>query len=329
MAIDTESARFFLTGVRHGVRYAESLTLGRQHFLLSHAETARLMADCGLRAAEHADMFRGEYPMYAEPFWKLLGASRVETLDMSEFEGATLVHDLNRPVPEAWKLQFDAVCDVGTLEHVFDFLTAVRNCLEMVKVGGHFLAVTPANNLLGHGFYQFSPELFYRILSPAHGFEVERMVAVEYGPRRRWFDVPDPAVAGARVQLVNRYPVMLMVQARKTGLAPLGVETPQQSDYVRMWADWSRTRGPLTPALDPAHRPGLKRLKRWLLERVPGLCRMAEGLACGPLNGDYAFRNRAIYRPIAKRSASKGTKPDGSPPSSTGNTPRGSETQPR
>lgn len=300
MGIDTESARFFLTGRQHGVRYEECLTLGRQHYHLSHTETRRLLADCGVREREHAYLFQAEYPMYAEPFWRMLGAKRVDTLDVSDFEGATLVHDLNRPVPESWKRRYDAVCDIGTLEHVFEFLTAMRSCMEMVKVGGHLLAVTPANNLCGHGFYQFSPELLYRILSPVHGFRVERMVAAEYGPRRRWFDVPDPEAARVRVQLVNRYPVMLMVQARKEAELAFAPQAPQQSDYVRMWADWREKHGPLTAALDPAHRPGLKRLKRWLLERVPGLCRAVEGLAYGPLNEDYAFRNGEVYRRIHK-----------------------------
>jgi len=35
---------------------------------------------------------------------------------------------------------------------------------------------TPASNLCGHGFYQFSPELFYRALNATNGFEVERMI---------------------------------------------------------------------------------------------------------------------------------------------------------
>jgi hypothetical protein len=31
-------------------------------------------------------------------------------------------------------------------------------------------AVTPANNQMGHGFYQFSPELFFRVFSQENGY---------------------------------------------------------------------------------------------------------------------------------------------------------------
>ena len=51
--------------------------------------------------------------------------------------------------------------------------------MKMVKTGGHLMLFTPANNYFGHGFYQFSPELFYRVLSKENGFEVRRMVVLE------------------------------------------------------------------------------------------------------------------------------------------------------
>ncbi|MCA1572803.1 MAG: hypothetical protein LC798_21415 [Chloroflexi bacterium] len=42
------------------------------------------------------------------------------------------------------------VLDGGTLEHVFDYPTALRGALDAVRLGGHFIAVTPANGWCGH-----------------------------------------------------------------------------------------------------------------------------------------------------------------------------------
>ena len=92
------------------------------------------------------------------------------SIDASAYENATMVHDMNLPVGDELKQKFSVVIDGGTLEHVFNFPTAIRNCMEMLKVGGHFFAHTMANNFMGHGFYQFSPELFYRVFSPENGF---------------------------------------------------------------------------------------------------------------------------------------------------------------
>jgi len=103
--------------------------------------------------------------------------------------------------------------------------------MELLRVGGHFMTVTPASGQMGHGFYQFSPELWFRLLSPDNGFEMRRMVAVEYAPRARWFEVADPAVVRKRVEITNRYPVLLMVLAHKTANVFVLQSSPQQDHY--------------------------------------------------------------------------------------------------
>ena len=72
----------------------------------------------------------------------MLGAKTLHTIDASNFEGATHVHDLNQPVPASWKESPDVVRDIGTLAHVFNFPVAMRHRLERVKLGGHFFAHT-------------------------------------------------------------------------------------------------------------------------------------------------------------------------------------------
>ncbi len=98
-----------------------------------------------------------------------MGATRIESIDKADYEEATILHDMNQPVPDQLKGSFSLVFESGTLEHVFNFPQSIKNCMEMVRVGGHFVGITIANNLMGHGFYQFSPELYYRVLSPEMG----------------------------------------------------------------------------------------------------------------------------------------------------------------
>src|SRR4029077_10267153 len=107
-----------------------------------------------------------QFGNYADDFWnEFLDAESVETLDYSTYEGASIVHDLNSPVPASLHGRFDAVIEAGSLEHIFNFPMAIRNLMRMTKVGGWVFITTVANNLCGHGFYQFSPELIYRIFS--------------------------------------------------------------------------------------------------------------------------------------------------------------------
>ena len=303
MGIDTESARFLLSAKKRGVNFTRCATLGRQHYFPSNSETRQLFEQFGLGSSIKAG-FPGDSAevQYSEPFWHSLGAQDLQTIDASSFEGATMVHDLNQPVPDSLRERFDVVCDVGTLEHVFDFPRAMRNCMEMVAQGGRFFAHTTANNYLGHGFYQFSPELFFRVLSPENGYVVERMVAVEYGPCRRWFDVSDPESVRDRVKLINTYPVLLFVQARREKIVPLFGSTPQQSDYVSIWTGHE---GEKTDEVRTMTRDGgslIRSAKSFLLERTPKLARFLEAFKMSQWTHEYAFKNQKSFKPCDKNS---------------------------
>ena len=132
--------------------------------------------------------------------------------------------------------------DGGTLEHVFNFPMAIKNCMQMLDVGGHFFSHTMANNFMGHGFYQFSPELFYRVFSPENGFCVRRIVVFEQRVGRpRWYEAADPNDIGERVELINDRPTYLIVHAERIADVPIFAAPPQQADYS---AHWSRNAAP-------------------------------------------------------------------------------------
>jgi SAM-dependent methyltransferase len=104
--------------------------------------------------------------------FNLLGFHDVQSLDVSSFEGATLIGDLNDP-DGAGRLgqKFDFVFDGGTLEHVFHVPNALKNIHDLLRVGGCVLHWSPSNNHVDHGFYQFSPTLYYDYYS-ANRFEI-------------------------------------------------------------------------------------------------------------------------------------------------------------
>jgi hypothetical protein len=244
-----------------------------------------------------------------EPFLRQLGARQVDSCDASAYEGATRVHDLNQPIPGDWEGTYDAVIDGGTLEHVFHFPTAIENCMRLVKPGGHLLLFTMANNCCGHGFYQFSPELFYRVLCPENGYQVERMVmftdgegfskilGLEYtfpiaGP---WYAVQDPAAIRQRVMLLNHQPTILCVVARKISADSRIRTSPQQSDYVPQWQQ--------AEASGPAPPQG-QRLGAWLKQALPEslwrdllprLVILIDPFRTWRFRRRFSFRNRRWY----------------------------------
>jgi len=107
----------------------------------------------------------------------------------------------------------------------------------MLDVGGHFFSHTMANNFMGHGFYQFSPELFYRVFSPENGFRMHRVVVFEQRVGRpRWYEAADPNDINERVELINGRPTYLFVHAERIADVPLFAAAPQQADYAAHWS---------------------------------------------------------------------------------------------
>jgi len=301
MAIDVEIARLLLQATKRGVVFTETLMLGRQNFTPTEVETRRLMAEFGFDVDQRAvlDGIRAE-PRYAEAFLGVLGAREPQSMDATAYEHASLVHDLNQPIPSELGGRFDVVLDGGTLEHVFNFQTALLNAMRMVKVGGRLILNAPANNYFGHGFYQFSPELFFRVLNQENGFQMERMVAIEYGPRRRWYEVLDPDLIRDRTPLVNSYMVLLYVQARKVSDGPARLHTPQQSDYRALWKANAAAPAPMPVPVKPT--ASSNRHLDWAKSLAPDLLRGVEALYRSSLNRRFSFRNRKAFRPLDKHS---------------------------
>ena len=236
MGLDNTAAQT-LCGVKSiGADFGSTLMIGRQWLLASPrviGDVARTHSVPVPPPAGHA---------FAEPFFAMLGARKVDSLDFSTFEGATVQHDLNLPIPNSLHGQYDLVFDGGSLEHVFNFPQALKSCMEMVRPGGHFVQVSNANNFMGHGFWQVSPELMYRAMSPANGFEVVAIMLRELHQGGRDSDLRgkfhiarDPDALGWRVELINRRPTYIITIARRIGDGPIFAEAPQQSDYQRLW----------------------------------------------------------------------------------------------
>ncbi len=170
--------------------------------------------------------------IYADKLLKVMGAQTVDSFDFSTYEDATFIHDMNTPISDEYKNKYSLVFDGGSLEHVFNFPVAIKNCMQMVQVGGYFITATVCNNFSGHGFYQFSPELFFRIFTRENGYDLEGVYISE---NNQWYKVKDPAVIQSRVTFRNNQETYIIVIAKKIANANIFATTPQQSDYVTCW----------------------------------------------------------------------------------------------
>ena len=237
MAITSNCCKFLFYCKTLGADYAQTLTLGRLNLYATRKDIDGCIK---LFRNNEKTIAEVDFPdEYCEPLLHILGAKRADSLDFSNYENPTVIHDLNEPVPDELTGKYSVVIDGGTIEHVFNFPTAIKNCMIMLKEGGHYIGITPANNLMGHGFYQFSPELYYNIFDKENGFHFVKMIICTQngnGVFSDWYEVISPREAKSRVVLTNAVPAYLMVLARKTATENIFNKNPQQSDYKAIWA---------------------------------------------------------------------------------------------
>ncbi|HLY65657.1 MAG TPA: hypothetical protein VKU60_08985, partial [Chloroflexota bacterium] len=109
------------------------LTLGRQAVIVTLDFARQILREHGitpvpLPADEPIDdvkytVFTDQgptHPMLDHAFFKLLGLTELHAMDVSNYEGADIVADLNQPVDSKFDDHFNAIIDSGTIEHVFN-----------------------------------------------------------------------------------------------------------------------------------------------------------------------------------------------------------------
>ena len=184
---------------------------------------------------------------HADAMFKYLGASTVESLDYSPFEDASIIHDLNNPIPPELYNRFDFIYDGGTIEHIYDIKMTMENIKGMLRVGGIFAGLACADGCLGHGFYQFSPELYRTVFSEENGYKIHVFDLVATSDTFGTFTPLPAPPKGQRQEIKQPTPLSLqngfvIEKLREDAKVP----EYQQSDYVANW-DYYKSRTNSTP----------------------------------------------------------------------------------
>ncbi len=171
--------------------------------------------------------------------FQMMGFVGVESLDYSDFENATHIVDLNHDgLPAQLIGQFDVVLDGGTLEHVFHLPNALKNALSLLKEGGRAIFISPSTNYVDHGFYMFSPTLFWDYLL-VNGFSIETsyFIRCSLNTRKRWRAYAYERDSYRRFSigsLDSRPYINFVVATKREGATTEKI--PQQTFYLDNWA---------------------------------------------------------------------------------------------
>lgn len=177
MGIGFENAIAFSRAVKQNGLSGSLLQLGRQSVHITYKQFLRVLLRSGFASFtdgklefshQFLDAFSGELCRKDIPstegdindkvFFHSLGLEAF-SCDVSDYENADYVVDLNQDVTATIGRTFDIVYNGGTIEHVFDVKAVMDNMHEMIRPGGFACHVAPVEGWVNHGYYQISPRM--------------------------------------------------------------------------------------------------------------------------------------------------------------------------
>jgi hypothetical protein len=181
MGIDLTSLNAILMSQKYVSNKENMLTLGRQHIHVDAHNYNILLKNYNVT-------IENCYSLNCEKMFVDMGYQSVDSMDCSSYENATIIHDLNTKIVIDKK--YDYIYDGGTIEHVFNIPQVFENVINLLNIDGIFCSVTVNNNLSGHGFYQFSPEIFLSCFLPKYGMELQELYIAKVNTlSTEWIDV--------------------------------------------------------------------------------------------------------------------------------------------
>lgn len=95
-----------------------------------------------------------------ECFWRSFGVKNYDIVDVSDYEGATIVHDMCVPVDKSLYGRYDLIFNGSVLDNIFDPAAAMRNMSLMLKPNGRVIHIEMSSNL-AFEYLIYSPDWFW------------------------------------------------------------------------------------------------------------------------------------------------------------------------
>lgn len=176
MGINLDILEFIIKEGKREPYSGSVLTLGRMDIHFSASELKAMADTLGFSLFPNKENILSHKPEFATRafisdtyLFKSLGFSRVQSMDISDFEGADIIFDLcSESTPVNLFEKYDVIIDSGTSEHVFHMPNLFRHIFSMLRPGGRVMHISPSTNCIEHGYYMFSPGLFWDFYTANH-----------------------------------------------------------------------------------------------------------------------------------------------------------------
>jgi hypothetical protein len=168
MGLQVPVAEAILAEHRYRKIEGNVLFVGRQTTFLDEKSLGRLLGKHGLALPEEftfefdtetrgAD---GQRFITDRCFMRSLGVDNVNFLDVTDYEGADIVHDLGYPIPDSLRDRYDFIYDGGCFDNMFNPGVAIVNLSKMLRPGGRVICFESVSSW-NSPYLMYSPGWFW------------------------------------------------------------------------------------------------------------------------------------------------------------------------
>src|SRR5208283_5155456 len=93
-------------------------------------------------------------------FLKALGVKNFHALDVTDYEGADIVHDMGQPIPKEHYSKYDFIYNGSCFDNMFNPGVAIMNISKLLKPHGRSVNIECASSN-NNPYLMFSPAWFY------------------------------------------------------------------------------------------------------------------------------------------------------------------------
>lgn len=164
MGIMAPVARLILKEHKRNPIVGKAAFIGRQTIPLTEAQAIEMIASEGLSINASSSITLdtdtrsafGKNFISEETFFNLFTSLEITFIDVTDYEGASVVHDMCEPLPAHLKGKFDFVWNGSCLDNIFDAAAAQRNSCDLLASNGRIMTMEMANSHYGSycGFAQ-------------------------------------------------------------------------------------------------------------------------------------------------------------------------------
>jgi hypothetical protein len=169
VGLHKQMVRFIIREAKFSPIRGTVLLLGRQTIHLTPDRFSELMREEEMQFDPSIPLTLDSYTRASQGkgfisdtyLFKVLGADKVIAIDVSDYEGAEIVHNLDTPIPAELEGKFDFICNGSVFDNMFNPIVGLTNSSRLLAPRGRVIHFEHASNYTNAAYLQFSPNWFF------------------------------------------------------------------------------------------------------------------------------------------------------------------------